>query len=329
MPVVDLQTAVNILKNSGIVAFPTETVYGLGAVATNEIAIKKVFEVKNRPADNPLICHFYSVDQIREYDIEIPQIAQILFKEFSPGPVSILLNLPKNSPLKVATAGQTKIICRIPNHPLALELIKKLNMPIVGPSANISGRPSGTNTQMVIDQFGDKIDGVIDGGDCGIGLESSILDITDQDDIKILRPGAIGYSEIEPILEKYNLDINIINSETTKNIIPGAKYPHYSPITPIFKISYLEEIVATKNFAILGCTETLKKFNLRDDLNKNIIVVDLGSKTSVKDISRDLYRNLQSVDELKVKLAYLFNEDFKDGSISQALSNRLNKVGQN
>jgi L-threonylcarbamoyladenylate synthase len=167
---------------SQVVAFPTETVYGLGAIATDLEAIKKVFAAQSRPKDNPLICHFYDIKQVHEYVTFPSPYIQELFKCFTPGPISFLLPLKSgvSSPLKYAVSGSDKVICRIPRHPLILDLIKECGLPLAGPSANLSGSPSGTSAQMVLDQLGDKIAGVLDGGQSDIGVESTIIDCSDK-----------------------------------------------------------------------------------------------------------------------------------------------------
>lgn len=197
--IVDLETAATLLLNGEIVAFPTETVYGLGALANNSKAINQVFEIKNRPKDNPLICHFYDIDQIKKF-AKINKLSQILLHNFSPGPISLLLPLIDQK-LLPATCGNPKIVCRIPKHALTLRLLQKIKIPLVGPSANTSGFFSPTTAVMVLSDLGNKISGVLDGGNCQIGLESTILEVIGHK-IKILRNGVIGKIEIEKYLQK-------------------------------------------------------------------------------------------------------------------------------
>jgi L-threonylcarbamoyladenylate synthase len=328
---VDIRTAVHIMQNSGVIAFPTETVYGLGAVATDSKAIQKVFEAKNRPSDNPLICHFYSIDQIKQYGLKMSEIELILFKHFAPGPCSILLDLPLESPLQAATAGQPKIICRIPDHPVALELIKQLSCPIVGPSANTSGRPSCTSPEMVIRDLGQKIDGVLDGFEANIGIESSILSVNGRQ-VKILRPGTVGFPEISEISNIYNLNLSIISyqknpTQLNLHTTPGAKYPHYSPRTPVIQINSISEIPMYRDYTVIASHESLIKYDLRPNLESNVNLLDLGSKNSLESISHNLYNNLASIDNKNTQTAYLIIEDWGDSSIGIAIANRLEKVG--
>ena len=328
MGILDINKAARILDSSGVVAFPTETVYGLGAVATDASAILKVFKAKNRPSDNPLIVHFHSIQQIEEYNINLTPIAREIFNTFSPGPISVLLKLPTNSPLSAATAGQTTIICRIPNHPTALELIKVLNKPIVGPSANLSGRPSSTNSQMVLNQFKDTIDGVIDGGDCLIGIESTIIDATKENELQILRPGLIGNDELIKLVSNFT-EIRITSPINLKVVTPGAKYPHYSPKTRVLKISDLSQIDLKSDYAIITTEEKVKTLNLRHFSDKNIHIISLGSKTALNQISHSLYSNLNQIDNLKIRTAYLLEDTFDKSSLAIALENRIGKVGAN
>lgn len=213
--ILDLKTAAKMLENGEIVAFPTEMVYGLGALASNSKAINQVFEIKNRPKDNPLICHFYSIDQIKKF-AKVNQLSQILLQHFSPGPISLLLPLVDQT-LLPATCGNPKIVCRIPNHLLTLELLTKIKIPLVGPSSNTSGFFSPTNAQMVLADIGSKISGVLDGGNCQIGLESTILEVTGHK-IEILRNGIIGKIEIEKYLQKIGQNYELVQNELVQKI---------------------------------------------------------------------------------------------------------------
>lgn len=329
---IDIDQAVSILQHGGIIAFPTETVYGLGAVATHEEAIQKVFVAKNRPQDNPLICHFYSVDQIAEYVTHIPLPVKILFQNFSPGPLSILLDLPKNSPLLKATSGQPRVVCRIPSHPYALELLQKIQIPLAAPSANTSGKMSGTDIDMIEKDLGSAIDGVIDGGVCSIGLESIIIDGRSEDRITILRPGSIGLEEIKKVLDsayeagilEYLVEVLEVEKNTTF-VVPGAKYRHYSPKTPVYGVCDWKNIPKIYECAIVGTEESLQEYK-----NKNTSVahtyISLGSRHDVAQIAKNLYKSLYYIDQTQVSKAYFLVEDWGNTSIAKALYNRLQKI---
>jgi tRNA threonylcarbamoyl adenosine modification protein (Sua5/YciO/YrdC/YwlC family) len=250
MNLIDQTQAIKIILKGEIVALPTETVYGLFGLGNSQDAVNKVYKIKNRPADNPLICHFYSYEQILKHTTNQPKYLELLIKSFCPGPITFLLELNPNSDLKPATAGQTKICCRIPDNQITLEILKKIGVPLFGPSANSSTRVSGTSPEIIFADLGNRIAGIVDGGVCEVGLESTIIDCTDSNEIKILRPGAIGKKEIEevlsnrhselvsesPTIEKISQNIKVTENQKTELTTPGAKYRHYSPKTKIIKI---------------------------------------------------------------------------------------------
>jgi L-threonylcarbamoyladenylate synthase len=318
-----LDEATIILKNGGVVAFPTETVYGLGAIAENQIAVEKVYQIKNRPKDTPLICHFYSIDQIEEFVPNTPNLPKKLLEHFTPGPLSLLLNLPTNSPLKPATAGLPSVIVRIPNHPLTLELIRRVNKPLVGPSANTSGKFSGTNPQMIENDLGDKIAGILDGGRAKIGVESTILDCREPELLKILRQGAIGLVELKNFLEEYELDVEIgfVQKPSVSQTIPGNKYRHYSPRTPIRLIKSIEEIPPNGNFALISSEEVLQKLN-----PVPYPTISLGHTLS--EIGQNLYQSFFELDQLQVNLGYIIFESGLDSSLSKAIQDKINKAAK-
>ncbi|MEM1312846.1 MAG: L-threonylcarbamoyladenylate synthase [Patescibacteria group bacterium] len=331
MRIIDITTASNILLKSGIIAFPTETVYGLGAMANNQIAISKVFKAKNRPKDNPLICHFNSVEQIKSFGIALNRVEQILFDQLSPGPLCLLLDLPNNSPLSVATGNRSKIACRIPNHTAALDLITKVKYPIAAPSANTSTRPSCTTANMVLADLGNKIDGVIDGEIPKIGIESTIIEVGNVS-IKILRPGSIGKSEILNILSKYSIQIKIQGENTTPNkqtVVPGSKYPHYSPKTTIIQTTSIKKIIMSPGIAVIASKEKLSEYEAQLKPNKDIYFYSLGSKKELTKVSQFLYKNLSELDSIGFHKAYLLIENWGETSLGLAIANRLSKVGKN
>jgi L-threonylcarbamoyladenylate synthase len=320
----NINLCAEFLLNSQVVAFPTETVYGLGAIATDPVAVSKVYEIKNRPNDNPLICHFYNFKQIQKYAINIPKYVKYLVENFSPGPLSYVLTIPDNSPLKVQGRILERIF-RIPNQAQTLELIKKINLPLAGPSSNLSGRPSHTNPTMVLTELENKIPAILDGGESQIGLESTILECKLETECKILRPGAIGQVELEKVFKKYALQVKVLpyTQEIIKNI-PGNKYPHYSPKTPILKISPTDLDTHTapthKKILVLGQKSTLDSLQ-----NKNIQSIIIGQ--DLEEYAHNLYYELQKLDTLKLDFAYLLIEDFGESSLAKALNNRISKIG--
>ncbi|MHA2339529.1 MAG: L-threonylcarbamoyladenylate synthase, partial [Candidatus Hodarchaeales archaeon] len=225
-----LEQTSKILQNGEVIAFPTETVYGLGANAFNKNAVDKIFEIKGRPSDNPMIVHLHSknllssvVDMQEIKKLNLTATLDRLTKAFWPGPLTIILPKNKNLPNNV-TANLNTVGVRIPSHPIALDLLKKCNLPIAAPSANISGFPSPTTVEDVIEDLYGKIPIIIDGGKCEIGLESTVLDLTEKIP-RIFRPGAVTIEELRKFVGK------TIFHEVIENITksPGLKYRHYSP----------------------------------------------------------------------------------------------------
>ncbi len=218
-----IEQAAEIIKKGGIVAFPTETVYGLGADAWNGSAISKIYEIKGRPADNPLIVHLHEKKQIHDFCSNIPEHAHTLIDTFWPGPLTLVLK-KRPEVLDAVTAGLDTVALRIPDHSIALDLIRRTG-PLVAPSANRSGKPSPTKAEHVLADFGNACE-VLDGNATNIGLESTVIDLSDEEPI-ILRPGMIGREEISTIL-------GVSVKESSPNPIhapksPGQKYSHYTP----------------------------------------------------------------------------------------------------
>jgi L-threonylcarbamoyladenylate synthase len=342
--IIDIETALLSLKNEKVIAIPTETVYGLAGDATSAIAVEKIYFVKNRPSDNPLICHFYSLDQIRKYIINEPNYLKVLVENFCPGPITFLLDLPENSNLFAATRGSKKLACRIPNHSVTLELLAKFNIPLAAPSANTSGQPSPTNTQMVEEDLGNKIDGILEGGQCEIGLESTIIDCTDNSQVIILRHGSIGKDEIEAIFKQNNLaNIKVIekdqikesrvhknsDSEAVSQVIPGNKYKHYSPKTFIVSINSVDEIyhylqkfkIEDETITVITSTEKV------DKKIRNINWLDLGNQNNLSQIAQNLYLILRKVDTYNQKQAFFLHFEFdKNSSLAKAFIDKLSKI---
>ncbi len=312
-----VEEAIKILYKGGVIAIPTETVYGLAADATNKKAIERIYEIKNRPTDNPLICHFYSFVQAKPFLASYPKYVEMLVNQFTPGPVSFLLPLNMPSSLQAATRGSAHVIIRIPMHELLLKLLKKISFPLAAPSANTSGKYSATTAEMVEADLGKKIEGVLDGGASSIGLESTILDCRNKDEIKILRPGVIGKEDIEWCLRNEN--VKVIDTLSFELATPGSKYKHYSPATPVFQIHTESEIPVKKNIAVIGFEEDFKNVSS----SENLKFISLGSENNLSEVASSLYRKMFELDALKVSEAYLLQRDFGNSAIGKAISNRL------
>ena len=236
-----ISQAARLLKQGQLVAFPTETVYGLGARIFDEAAINRIYLAKGRPSDNPLIAHIASLSEVDRIAKDVPASFYYLAQAFFPGPLTMIVPrndmVPKNTNPNAAT-----IAIRMPNHEVALALIKAVGEPLVAPSANLSGKPSPTSASDVLEDMNGKISAILDGGPCQVGIESTVLDLT-QTTPTILRPGAITKAAIEKVLK--NTVMEPKSSEGQPLLAPGMKYKHYSPDTHIMLSSSWEEI---KNF---------------------------------------------------------------------------------
>lgn len=227
-----IERAVEILKRGGVVAFPTETVYGLGADATNPRAVERIFQIKGRPSTNPLIVHVADERVARRYAREFPVAATKLVARFFPGPLTIVL--PKApSIVDAATAGLDTVGLRAPNHPMALELLRKFDGAIAAPSANQSTRVSPTTAQHVRDELGDAVDLILDGGPCSVGIESTVLSLVDRP--TILRRGMVTREVIEQVLGEFVREADTVAEATSPMSSPGQLAIHYAPRTPAFR----------------------------------------------------------------------------------------------
>jgi L-threonylcarbamoyladenylate synthase len=312
-----LEQAIFEIKNHNIVALPTETVYGLFGLATSQSAVKKVFLAKNRPPDNPLICHFHSVSQILEYVDFVPNYFDQLTNAFWPGPMTVLLPLKPNSILSPTRSGLSTITCRIPNHPMTLGILRQINVPLFGPSANTSTKVSGVFAEMIESDLGKKIAGIVDGGMSKIGLESTILNCLKNDSIEILRIGVVGKKELQEALP----NIQIKEKSTLKITTPGSKYKHYSPNTIIKALNTTD---FDTNFCIIGLEEDLKNYPNRIKLN-------LGSKTNLQELASKLFFNLYNLDKQNQKESYFLYESFDflkndKTSFGKAIFSKLSKI---
>jgi len=225
-----IQAAVARLHDGGVVAFPTETVYGLGADATNSAAVRRVFEIKGRPADHPMIVHLADESQLANWAREVPSKAKLLARRFWPGPLTLIL--PRSHQVSnVITGGQDTVGLRVPDHPIALALIRGMGNAggLAAPSANHYGRISPTTAAHVQEEFGDEIDMIIDGGSCQVGLESTIVSCIDNI-VKVLRPGGVPLPALEEVLQQ---KIEVFDSHQSNIRVSGSSPSHYAPNTPL------------------------------------------------------------------------------------------------
>ena len=325
----DLKEAARIIYDGGVVAFPTETVYGLGANALNEDAVSKIFEAKGRPQDNPLIVHVASKN-IDDLVVEVPEIAQKLIDKFWPGPLTIILNKKEIIPNKTS-ANLASVGIRMPSNNIALKLIELSGCPIAAPSANISGRPSPTDVERCIEDLNGKIDFILGGNKSDVGVESTIVDCTVMPPV-VLRPGGITLEMLREVYSDITIDKAIQGKprEDLKPKAPGMKYRHYAPKAKlrIIKgnkektIEKINEIVQNyieneKKVAILSTEELSNKFP-QDK------VITLGSEKNLNEVARNLFESLRKCDDLKVD--FILCQAFEEDGVGLAIMNRLNKA---
>lgn len=323
-----INEAGNIIKNGGLVAFPTETVYGLGANALDSEAVMKIFIAKGRPQDNPLIIHVADYD-IEPYVKEVPLVARDLMKKFWPGPLTIILEKRELIP-KVTCANLPTVGVRMPQNNIARALIKAAGVPIAAPSANISGRPSPTDLKSCVEDLDGKVDFILGGENSTVGVESTIVDCT-VSPVCILRPGAITLEMIKSLDSKAYIDPSILSKPTGdfKPKAPGMKYRHYAPKSPVKIIDGdINKVVAKINEMVLNYSEQGKKVGIiatdetKEFYNKGT-VVSLGSRCHIDDISKNLFRVLRSFDNLDIDI--ILCESFDEIGVGTAIMNRLKK----
>lgn len=326
---IQIQKAKNLLTSGEVVAFPTETVYGIGANVFDVSAVKKIFEIKQRPEENPLIAHISSTDMLTTLVSEISPINQILIDSFWPGPLSIVFPKRPEVP-SVVTAGLETIVVRYPAHPIAQALITECGFPLAAPSVNPSGKPSSTHQQHVIDYFQDKVF-VIEGDFSDIGLESTVITTLHEKPI-ILRQGAITKEEIEHVL---GVEVEISkHSDTSKLTSPGMKFRHYSPRAPleIIPLSETEEIdqaIRDKAFDHLSNGKkvgALVSQETRFSLPPQVVSFSLGPRNNFSTISARLYDGLHGFDLTDVDIILV--ESFPEEGLGATIMDRIQRAAQ-
>src|SRR6056297_1861576 len=322
-----IKEAAEYILADEVVAFPTETVYGLGANALKEEAVSKIFKAKGRPSDNPLIAHIASKDQLPALiEGEIPAAAEKLIERFWPGPLTIIFKKSKKVP-KITTAGLDTVAVRMPSHPVALALIEKVNLPLAAPSANSSGFPSPTKAEHVYNDLNGKIPLIVDGGICNIGVESTVIEI-EGNNVSILRPGGTPKELIKKTLgDKYQVE-TLNQAEVKSPKSPGMKYKHYAPHTPLWIIQAgnIENVIQqndvnNENTLLILSSETLRELE-QDSLRAKI--QDMGSIEDLEHIAKHLYNILREADEQDFELVLI--EEVPDKEIGEAVMNRLKKA---
>ncbi len=318
-----IKLASMLIKKGGTVAFPTETVYGLGANALNPKAVLKIFKAKKRPVDNPIIVHICKKEEIYKLVKKLPGSAEELIEKFWPGPLTLLLKKSKIAPYAV-TGGLDTVAIRMPAHPVALALIKESETPIAAPSANLAGRPSPAAAEHVLEDLSGRIDAVIDGGKTRVGVESTILDLTSKQPM-ILRPGGVTKEELEEVLGKIKL--HRFAKAGTRDMValaPGMKYRHYAPKTKmiLFEGKKKESVKKIQEFIEKHQDRKIGVLSITGSEYKAEVVKFLGK--DLNRVAKHLFSALRELDNQNLDL--ILAEGCATRGIGLAIMNRLRKA---
>lgn len=326
----ELKIICNLIRNGELVIFPTETVYGIGANALDENAVGKIFIAKGRPSDNPLIVHIADKRKIEEIAQDITEMEQILIDNFMPGPFTLIL---KRKPIipDIVTAGLDTVAVRMPDNIIARGIIQFSGVPIAAPSANISGRPSGTRVEDIRKELEGKVSAIVDGGETQIGIESTVVKVIDEIPV-ILRPGKVTPEEIEKVTRIVKIDPKVFSKVERSDIVesPGMKYRHYAPETKCKLVNCLDELDQIFNLkkliaeyngdvVLIGFDDHKEKLFLPDNR-----FISLGSKKNLEGIARNIYSALRRADEMKP--AIILIEGVPRNGFGIAIMNRLIRI---
>lgn len=327
----ELQTACTVLQEGGLVAFPTETVYGLGADALRPEASRRIYEAKGRPSDNPLIIHIADMDALYDVAEGISHQAIQLAEAFWPGPLTMIFQKKEKVPFST-TGGLDTVAVRMPGHPVALALLRRSGVYIAAPSANLSGRPSPTKAEHVREDLEGRVDLILDGGDVGIGLESTILDLSVERPV-ILRPGYVTRNMLEEVIGQVQLDPAVSPDTMRQDIVakaPGMKYRHYAPRGEMTIVEgEIGQVVAAINrmaeekralgirVAVIATEETKELYQCE-------LIRSIGSRKTEGSIAAGLYDILREMDHLKAE--FIFAESFETDRLGKAIMNRMLKA---
>ena len=319
-----ISAAAKILREGGLVGIPTETVYGLGANGLDSEAVKRIFKAKGRPQDNPLILHLSGVQWLPRYCADIPPIAYVLARKFWPGPLTMIL---KRKPIvpDETTAGLDTVGVRCPNHPVTLSIIREAGVPIAAPSANASGRPSCTSAQDVLEDMNGKIEGVVDGGSCSVGVESTILDLTVTPP-RLLRPGGLSLEALEQLIGHIDVDAAVTRSmkEGEQPRAPGMKYRHYAPKAPVTVVTGAPKASTQEIAARVHAGDGVICFDEFAHLFQEQTVQCIGHSSDKLTQAQRVFEALRSFDNSEVKEIYAQCPD--EHGLGLAVGNRLKKA---
>ncbi|UOE93956.1 L-threonylcarbamoyladenylate synthase [Alkalihalobacillus sp. LMS39] len=318
----EIKDAALLINQNEIIAFPTETVYGLGGNAKNDEAIKKIFAAKGRPSDNPLIVHVATIEQATQLVTNEPAYAKTLMKTFWPGPLTLVFTGGKDvSPY--VTAGLGTIAIRIPDHPVALALLEEANLPVAAPSANQSGKPSPTAAKHVQTDLLGRISGIIDGGDTGVGVESTVVDCTGVYPM-ILRPGGVTKEQLEAVVGRVDVDESLSQHDVAPKS-PGMKYTHYAPNADFILVEnedMIHELIQSQQQE--GLRVGVLTTEEQKDKYKADVVIACGYRADVTTVAKQLYDSLRAFNEKNVDI--IFSETFPKVGVGVAIMNRLEKA---
>lgn len=316
-----LREAARVIREGGTVVFPTETVYGLGANAFSGSACMKIFEAKKRPADNPLIVHIRSIDQLYECTVEQNKEVVKSLKTLWPGPLTILMKRGKKIP-DIVTAGLDSVAVRMPANPLALKLIEASGVPVAAPSANLATKPSIVDSSEAIEELDGRVDMILDAGPTFFGIESTILN-TMSVPVRLMRPGAFAREDLEPFFGKIEVGgeaKGLVESDVP--LAPGMKYRHYSPENRIFLLGSLvllrnlpRDALAGK-IKLIASDETIRETGVEG--------ISLGARTDLYEVARNLYPSFRELDRIGAGIGLI--EPFPEYGIGLAIMNRIRKA---
>ncbi len=316
--------AANIIKNGGLVAIPTETVYGLGANGLDEAAVAKIFKAKGRPQDNPLILHVADAEQIENFCHSIPDSAYRLAEKFWPGPLTMVLPAKDSVPLSTR-AGLPTVAVRCPDCAMTREIIRLSGVPVAAPSANISGKPSTTTAQHVRHDHEGKIELIVDGGACKVGVESTIVDLT-EDRPRLLRPGGITPEQLLDVLGDLVVD-KAVTAQIDKDAVvkaPGMKYKHYAPQSEVIIVAGSSEKAAKYIRAHFAPSDRVLCFEEELPLYEGCAPLAYGKESDVSTLSAGLFAALRQLDDPAIGTVYARCPE--GGGVAYAVQNRLKKA---
>jgi L-threonylcarbamoyladenylate synthase len=309
---IDIEKAKQIIQQGGLVAIPTETVYGLAANALDETAILKIFEAKNRPHFDPLIIHANSIEKVKQYVNSLPEWAEQLAHAFWPGALTLLL--PKKDIVPdLVTSGLPQVAVRIPNHPLTLQLLNSINFPLAAPSANPFGYVSPTTAAHVAAQLQDKVDYILDGGTCEVGIESTIVGF-EENKITVYRLGGLTIEDIEKVVGKVDIKIN----QSSNPQAPGMLKSHYAPLKPLF-IDDIDAFIKNNPDKRIG----IISFNATYPIESKYLKV-LSAKSDLKEAAHNLFAAIRELDASDAEV--IVAEKFPETFLGKAINDRLERA---